>query len=307
MPSKKQTQPELNARREWRDIQQAEHRRSTTGVARRRKWVRIARWSGIVLLAASLVAGAVYAFNSAANDKHSLETVATLRKVTFLTDGVLNDQWLGKVLDLKDGIPLSSIDIAALRQKVEKQGQIKSASVTLRLPDRLLVEVREYAPLMRARAQVAPNDVRTLLISREGVVYEGANYPANTIRALPYIDGVTLRMVDGAFASLGNLEPVAAFLDKARMGWPKLYSDWRSVSLARYRGQDSSVSFIDVGSRSMGTIIFSVTNVEDQLRRLDKLIRDGGTSGGAVLKIDLSIPGQATVEYDKSTSKSKGR
>ncbi len=293
------------ARREWSDIQQGGRRRSTSGVALRRKWLRIGRWAGMVALAAGVLGAAAYSFHSASKDRSALEPSASLDNVAFHTDGVLDLNWLVKVLDLKQSIALSGLDLPFLRAKLEAQGQVKSASVTLRLPDRLLVDVRERMPIMRARAQVAANDVRTLLIARDGTVFEGYGYPANTIRALPHIDGVTLRLKRDGYESLGDLEPVALLLDRARVGWPKLYTDWRTVSFTRYRGPESAVSYVEMGSRTMGTIIFSIHNVDDQLRRLEKIVQEGAAKDPRpILRVDLSIPGMATVEYEKSTSKS---
>ncbi|MFA5256548.1 MAG: hypothetical protein WC360_00205, partial [Opitutales bacterium] len=101
MPSEPKTNESENARREWSDIQQAEFRRSTSGVARRRKWTRIGRWVGMCTLALSLLAALVFAFRSASRDSNALEPSAMVEKITFRTDGVLDDRWLSKVLDVK--------------------------------------------------------------------------------------------------------------------------------------------------------------------------------------------------------------
>jgi len=307
MPSEQKTNQSESARREWSDIQQSEFRRSTSGVARRRKWTHIGRWVGMGAIALALVVALAFAFHSASRDSNALEPAAMVEKITFRTDGVLNEKWLSTVLDLKDGVTVSSLDLAKVRASIEAKGQIRSATVALRLPDELVVEVREQTPLLKARAQISPTEIKTLLISRLGVVYEGAGYPVNTLRALPYIDGVMLRMSATGFEPIGDMEPIANLLDKARVGWPKLYSDWRTVSFQRYHGPDSPVSFVEMHSRSMGTIIFSINDVEDQMRRLEKLVADGVTaSRKPVVRIDLSIPGQAIVEYADNTSRTKG-
>jgi hypothetical protein len=288
---------EVRSRREWSDIQQADNRGATTPVARRRRWSRIWRMTGLCTLAAVICVALVYAYVSASCNDAALEPSAFLEKVTFRTDGVLTDNWLSRALDIREGMAMNSIDVNAIRRRLEDSGQIKNASVTLRLPSELSIEVREKIPILRASAQVGPGEVRILLISEDGAIFEGSNYPVNTLRALPWVDGVVFRTRGDGYEPVADVAPVAAFLSAARERWPKFYRDWTVVSLKRYKGL-SQGSVLEVMSRTLGTLQFTPDNVEDQLRRLD-----GALAGGAmndprkIVGVNLTIPGQAIVDY----------
>ena len=292
-------EPPAQSRREWSDIQQSEHRRSTTDVARKRRWSHIGRWAALIGLALGLCGALVYASFSASKNTAALEPAASLSKITFRTDGVLDDKWLAQTLQVRHGMSMTGVDIYHIRKLLEAQGQIKSAVVTLRLPNELVVEVRERMPVLRVQAMVQPNVVKTLLISNEGVIYDGANYPVNTIRALPFVDGVMLRRQGDGYEPLGDIAPVAKLLNMARIGWPKIYNDWYMVSLKRYKGGDSAESLIDITTRSTGKVVFSMNNIEDQFRKLVVvLVNVAATDPRPIVGIDLSIPGQAIVDYN---------
>lgn len=298
MPPSPDNGEPVQSRREWSDIQQGDFNRSSTVVARKRKWSRIRRITALITLAVCVCGALAYASYSASRNSAALEPASSLAKVTFRTDGVLNDKWLANTLSIKEGAAMTSLDIAKIRTLLESNGQIKSAIVTLHLPNELVIEVRERMPVLRAQAQVSPGVVKTLLISGEGVIYEGANYPVNTIRALPFVDGIVLKKQGDSFQQLDDIDPVAEFLNTARMGWPKFYREWTVVSLKRYRGGDSLMSVLEITSRSMGKLVFSIRDVEDQFRRLSQALAAGAADDPRpIVGVNLSIPGQVIVDY----------
>jgi hypothetical protein len=306
MPQSQQNDEAPQSRREWSDIQQAEHQRSTTTIARRRKWARIGRWAAFAALAFGLCGALVYASMSASKDVAALEPAAALSKITFSTDGVLNDRWLAEKLSIQSGMSMNNLDIAGIRRLLETQGQIKSASVTLRLPNELVVEIRERIPILRVQAQVEPGVVKTLLISDEGAIYEGSNYPVNTLRALPYVDGVPIRRQGDGYESIDGIKPVAELINLARGAYSNLYKDWYIVSLRRYKGADSPASLIDVSSRSTGKLVFALENFNDQLRMLTIVLRNGAaTDPRPIVGIDMSVSGQVFVDYGTPPAKTK--
>ncbi|HNX04202.1 MAG TPA: FtsQ-type POTRA domain-containing protein [Opitutales bacterium] len=290
-------------RREWSDIQQDDTRRSTTEVARRRKWSRIGRIVSLCLLALVICGALIFAYVSASRNDAALEPSAFLEKVTFRTDGVLNDRWLARALDIREGMAMNAIDIASVRRKLEASGQIRTAAVTLRLPRELVIEVRERMPILRAQAEVGQGKVRTLLISSDGTIFEGSDYPVNSIRALPYVDGVVFRRRGEGYEPVQNIGPIADMLSTTRTNWPKLYADWQVVSLKRYRGLEQG-SIVEVKSKTLGRLQFTPDNVDNQLRRLFGIITNGATRDPRkVVGVNLTIPGQAIVEYS-ATEKS---
>lgn len=256
------------------------------------------RVSGICALAVLFCGALVVASISASRDNNALEPSAALSKVSFSTDGVLDGRWLAKTLDVREGMSMTAVDVSGIRSKLEGVGQIRSASVTLRMPNELVVRVMERTPVMRVNARMSSAKVMTLLIDAEGCVFEGANYPANSLRMLPYVDGISLKRKGNGFEPLEGMQPVADLLNVARQGWPRFYRDWRVVSLAHYQGADNLKSVVEISSRSLGRLVFSIKDPEDQLRRLQKVLASGATRDPRpIVGVNLSIPDRATVDY----------
>ena len=298
MPSSQDNGEPLQSRREWSDIQQGDFHRSTTTVARKRKWTRISRISALVALALCVVGALAYASYSASHNSAALEPSASLAKVTFRTDGVLSGKWLADTLSVREGSSMTNLDIAKIRNLLESNGQIKSATVSLHLPNELIIEVRERTPILRVQAQVSPGVVKTLLIAGDGMIYEGANYPVNALRALPFVDGIVLTKRGNGFRQRDDMGPIADFLNTARMGWPNFYRDWTVVSLKGYRGGDSLMSVVEVTSRTLGKLVFSVHDTDEQFRRLSQTLAAGAAQDPRpIIGVNLSIPGQAIVNY----------
>ena len=210
----------------------------------------------------------------------------------------------GAEIELFEG---ANIDINSIKEMLESQGQIKRASITLRLPSELVVEIHERMPVLRAQAQIAPDMVKTLFISDDGVIYEGTNCPQNITQALPYVDGVNIRRQGDGYENLVGIEPVIRLLNLAKRDYPALYEDWCIVSLRRYQVSDASASLIDISSRSTGKLVFAVGNFEDQLRRLAIVLSNGAAADQRpIVGIDMSVTGQVVVDYEgAATDKSK--
>jgi cell division protein FtsQ len=98
-------------------------------------------------------------------------------------------------LDLHKGEPITSLDLKALRQKVEEVGWVKQARIVRLLPDTLVVSVEE-----RERLAVWQHDGRTLVIDTDGRPIKEAD-PAR-FPDLPLVVG------EGADASAGRILPL---------------------------------------------------------------------------------------------------
>ena len=120
-------------------------------------------------------------------------------------------------------------------------------------------------PVARLSAQDKDDAPRTLLIARDGVVYEGVGYDAPMVQTLPWLNGVKLTRVGGTFQPIVGMESVADLLAKTKIEAEHLYNTWRVVSLARLE----SDSEIDVTTRNGAQITFSLT--EDFFRQLANL------------------------------------
>lgn len=286
-------------KRNWRDIQQSGARRATTRHARMRRLVNIGRWMLVAVLGAVLVGAAVYGVKAATEGTGGAEVQRVLAKVTFRTDGVLNDAWLRQACELKLGTPMDELNIHNLKLQLESFGQVREARLTRKLPDELVVEVRERTPVLRARVGLADGRTKLVLIARDGVVFDGYNYPSETIRALPFLAGVRFRRDGDGIAPIEGMDVVADLLETARREQPYIYSGWTILSLERFHGDATRPgSVIKVNSRHVGEIVFAPGQFKEQIDRLAKVIRHTlSTRPREINRIDLSLPEQAVVQY----------
>jgi len=98
-------------------------------------------------------------------------------------------------LDLRRGEPITSLDLKALRQKVEEVGWVKQARIVRLLPDTLVVSVEE-----RERLAVWQHDGATVVIDADGRPIREAD-PAR-FPDLPLVVGA------GADAAAGRILPL---------------------------------------------------------------------------------------------------
>ena len=98
-------------------------------------------------------------------------------------------------LDLHRGEPITSLDLKALRQKVEEVGWVKQARIVRLLPDTVVVSVTE-----RERLAVWQHDSRTVVIDADGRPIKEAD--PGRFSDLPLVVG------EGADAAAGRILPL---------------------------------------------------------------------------------------------------
>jgi len=287
---------------DWRDLPQG-NRKKTTKVARKRRWMRICKASGLTLLLCALVGGFVYSLYFAGSSIPQMDDLSRhqpVRQVTFITDGVLDETWLFRKIGLTSQTDISSIDIQAIKNTLEGVGQIKEASVSRNLPGELIVSVRECSPVLRAATADDKGRRIRLLIARDGTVFEGINYPAKALRSLPYIGGVRFsRAEDGSILPIKGMDVVAELLEKARNRMPEIYSTWTVVSCDRFSGDVSKPdALIKIKSKLIEELTFKPENFDLQIERLAEVIQFVQAEHRTdILSIDLSYADQAVVSY----------
>lgn len=301
-------QPETTVappRRNWRDIAQSGgHRRSSTGIARKRRLHVLGRWAGLGLLAVCSLGAATYGVYAASQGVPSITPESrSLSRISFRTDGVLDDRWFTQACALRPGDPMDDVDVHAVKAVMESHGQVREATVMLRMPDELVVEVHERTPVLRARV-AADGKTVSVLIARDGTVYEGSNYPQETLRALPYLGGVRFRKdATGQIVPLEGMGIVATLMDTARHAYPDIYAGWRVVSCDRFTDPGAPGAVISVASRHAGEIIFAPHDFGVQVERLAQVMQGEAKapSPREIVRIDLSLPDQAIVEFKGNT------
>ncbi len=220
----------------WKDIDQSVKPKAMSAVSERRVWVGRAKAIGLGLAIVGVVVAALR-FSSLWERGPELLTQAgeslPIREVEIETDGSLNRVWLLKQLELDAEANLLSVDIVALKSKLERIGQVESAEVERRFPDTLAIAVTERQPILRLLARRANGQKLLLFVDAKGVVFEGDQIDPAVARYLPFIDGVALKRQGSGFAPLTGIGPAVKLLHEAKTLAPHLYRTWRVVSLEK--------------------------------------------------------------------------
>lgn len=290
--------------RSWRTIRQdvASRAMSTRGRQRQRMaWIKVVALVALV----GLSSWGLYAIvRTWENDRATLATAVhskPVREIVVLTDGVLNREWVARTIALPTRTTLMALDLAALRTKLMASGQVSVAVLTRNFPDTLVVTLQERTPLARIQVEAGPGRTRQLLVARDGVVYDGANYDQALLVTLPWLAGFTLRRVeDGALQPIEGMDQVATLLTTAQVQAPHLYRDWLTVSLARLAEHRELV----VKSQDVPEIVFNMRyDCFIQLAQLDHVIdatRAAVSETNQLLSVSLGDPRGVTARMTLS-------
>jgi cell division protein FtsQ len=224
--------------------------------------------AGIVVVLAGVVWGGLQvAATFQANPRKATEIApsAPVKDLVLVTDGVLDQAWLARTLALPKNTSLMALDLFQLRTRVLASGQVRTATLTRSFPATLAVSLSERMPVARLSAQDRDAEPRTLLVARDGVVYEGVGYDPNMVQTLPWLAGVKLLRAGAAYQPIAGMESVADLLAKAKLEAEHLYDTWRVVSLARLESDGE----LEVVTRDATKITFGLN--EDFFRQLANL------------------------------------
>ena len=287
----------------WRSLAGgSRNRRIQSPVARKRRFIRIGKVLGAMLLFALIVggiAGGVVALMQRETPIEVTTPSKPVERILFDTDGVLPDSWLGSVIELRRGLTLMEIDIHQMKRRLEAHGQVKSASVERVFPDALKIRVREREPVLRMRVAGAGGKPELRIVARDGTLYQGVGYPAASLRRMPYL--VPYRHADGRVQPMRGIERVAELLEVTRRTQPNFFRAWQIVSLKYYSGDpDLPGQVIQVQTSIVPRIIFGLnTDYAQQLDRLAVVLNYVQSRGNPALKrIDLSLRKSAAVQFE---------
>jgi cell division septal protein FtsQ len=212
------------------------------------------------------------------------------------TDGVLDQAWLVRTLDLPARATLMSLDLDGLRARLLADGQVEAATLIRDFPATLAVHLSERTPVARLEAQDGGGAPRQYLVARDGVVYRGSGYQPGLIASLPWLAGIRLESQGGALAPIPDMDVVADLLAKARLDAEPLYRTWRVVSLAHLRSDGE----ITVQTRDGIKVVFGTGESFDrQLAKLYVVLATAKAPGGSgrVSEVDLSLGPQVPVAF----------
>ncbi len=277
----------------WRAIDQSVNRPAVTDPARKRTRARFLRvMAGVFLFA--LVAGGIgsgiWYLDRGQETIGATVKANPIEEIVLLTDGVLSDEWINRRLRIPAEAGLMEVDIQAIKDRLESEGQVAAATITRRFPSTLVVSLNERTPVARLVTRGADDSPTVFLVAVDGVIYRGIGYASELIDRIPFLDGIRLSRRGEGFARLTRLDDMAALFSLAEQIAPHLVDDWRIVALDRR-------PFIVVRTREVNEIIFEPGSYRQQLARLDYILdfyRE--TPDERPTRIDLSFRNQAAVE-----------
>ncbi|WP_295174749.1 cell division protein FtsQ/DivIB [uncultured Brevundimonas sp.] len=161
----------------------------------------IALGAGALLLVGVLATGA-RAERIGASVSHGLDSVTagmglTLKRVHITGASPEAEPAIQRALGLYSDQPITSLDLDAIRTRVQGVGWVKEARVVRLLPDTLIVEVKEHD-----RLAVWQEDGQIKVIDNRGQVIDGAD--ARRYPTLPLVVG------KGADVAAGEILPLLA-------------------------------------------------------------------------------------------------
>lgn len=285
----------------WHELAGPRRGRVNSPQARRRRLLRTLRLVGLLLFFGLLGAGAVFGFRAFRARDTPVQIQAPSRPIEqllFETDGVLPDNWLSGVVQLRKGMTMLEVDLRAIKERIEAQPQVKSASVERIFPSSLKIRVEEEVPTLRMAVATPEGRTEQRVVARSGRVYKGVGYPKATLARLPFLQ--PFQHADGSYQPLRGIDRVAELLAVARQEQPEFYQTWRVVSLAHFSGMESIPGeVIEVRTSRYGTVVFS--GWSDFSRQLDRLavifnyLAERGDP--SVKRIDLSLRNSAAVQF----------
>lgn len=293
--------------RSWRDLDQTVNPRKMSAQGRKRFALALVNAGMAMAVLAGVAWGGYEILATLTSDTAALRDPANaspLREIVLVNDadGVLDQDWVERTLNVRKGTPLMEIDLFQLRSRLLATPQVRAAEVRRDFPGTLTVTLRERIPVLRLNAKAGDGSTRPLLVARDGVVYAGECYDKALLAAMPYLDGVRLvRNRRGGFFPISGMEDVANLLQSAQNAAPLLYSDWRVVSLARLGAYDEIV----VKTRKIPEIVLSrKIDYTQQLARLDYIADYARTQPDIVVqRVDLSLGGDVPVAFDSASSR----
>jgi len=284
--------------RSWRSIRQDVSSPAMSRRGRRRRLIAWSKAAGLALAVALSGWGLYEVIHSWTADRAALATAvrsAPVREVVLITDGVLSQKWVHDTLALPKGASLVELDLPALRDRLLAHGQIRLAVLTRSFPDTLVVTLQERSPVARLQASDVSGAKRQLLVSKEGVAYEGFGYDVPLLTSLPWLDGVRLVRDGKSYAPIAGMTEVSALLATAQLQAPHLYRKWLVVSLERLALFDEII----VKAEDVSQMVFSrQRDFYKQIAQLDYVLdaAQGLPDGRGLQSVNLTLEGQVPVK-----------
>ncbi len=278
----------------WKDLDQSVKPKNRGSVAGKRVWMKRLRLAAFAVGVVAVVVTVVQMrrfFTSVPELLSMAGESLPIKQVDIETDGSLPLNWLERRLEIEADANLLSVDLSAMKDRLESIGQVKSAEIERRFPDSLHVSIVERNPVTRLLAQESDGGKLLLFVDEHGSVFEGVRMARSLARSLPYLRGVALRRVGDRFSEIEEMVPVSKLLMEARAIAPHIYQTWRVITPEKN-------GTVKVKNQQGVDIVFSLQDdLRSQLAKLD-YITDyyRGRSFKRMSYVDLTLGDQVPVK-----------
>jgi len=291
-----------NKANSWKStIAQSKGKRAATAQSRLRKVKFLLKFTLFLMGAIGiglLIWASIWGYQQTVRWITQIAPAACLEHVEVHSDGVLTSAWVLGQIQPSWGERLSQVDIYRIKADLEKNKQIKQATVERLFPQTIKIRLQEAQPILRIAVQQGYTKPIVYLVSEQGELYIGHHYPAESLAALPFLEGVRLeKNPQGGYFPIAGAYVLAELLDVARTHYPEIYGKWKNLSGERFSGKPQAIgASIKVRTQQGNELIFAPMRFEQQLERLRYILAYLNEHQTSFKKIDLTLEDQATVE-----------
>lgn len=281
--------------RDWTAVRQSKTRKPPTRTAWWRRirirFQTLAFWLAGVSGLAFLVLAVSY-FTSNPLDVNLAGPCGKLGKLEFQTNGSLDHDWLEQTLDIPSDTSLMELNLLELKNSLLKIGQVADAQVQRRHPDILRIKVTEHLPILKIYIADPEMGKKCLLVSEQGVVFNGVGHPAGVVSELPILFGGRLLKGEDGFLPLEVVRKIKPLMDTTREHYPHLLRDWNRIRFDVAQGGKDLEGLIRIRSKQAREVIFSTEmDYLTQLNRLEYVLNYSDREGWTPLAL-VDLPGR---------------
>jgi hypothetical protein len=218
-----------------------------------------------VLVLGALCAGVYIGVRQAARRLFFENPDYQVKTIELQTDGTLQREQVLKAADLREGENIFSVNLAQIRDRIQQLPQADEVEVVRKLPNEIDIRIVERRPVAWITSETEVTDPFTsdhaFLVGRRGVLMKQKKLLTEYL-GLPLILGCTSE----------SLEPGKVIESpEAKTALELLSLTERSVLQTRFQIREIDISksyCLVVTEKNHGRVTFGLSDLEDQLRRL---------------------------------------
>lgn len=243
---------------------------------------RLLRWLKFLLLAVPIAALLYYAGNYALDKAYGL----SIEHISYKSlRGIINKDQAMQILGLEGSVNMATLNTEALKNKLESQPAVRSATIRAELPDTLYIEIEERIPIVYVEMQdsTRTGDTTRYFMDPEGVLFGVQEEYHRLFTGVPiwYLQPEdVLELREGARIEDRRMRPIAELVAAANHYDPDTLPTIREI----FRPKDWEIRLIlDTGA----DVLMEVRNVREQVERLVMILDHARSTGRTVRSVNV--------------------